>query len=134
MLGAAVTTAIFCDNVRIGSTGNGSYLCWDMPEGKYRIATAQHTISGVVKAAAGEEFTAIIVDSNTGRRSTEAAIATEKGAYTIQDFLELNVSPGNTYYIKQYPRGGGFSFEIMNANDGEAAIRKGKEPKFNLTR
>ena len=56
MLGAAVTTSIFCNNVLIGSTGNGGYLCWDMPEGKYRIATAQHNLSGTVGVAAGEEI------------------------------------------------------------------------------
>jgi len=134
MLGAAVTTYIFCNNVRIGSTGNGSYLCWDMPEGTYRIATVQHTLSGKAGVAEGEEFTATIVDSNTGRRYTQTAIAAEKGAYTIQDFLEIDVTPGSTYYIKQYPRSGGFSFEIMNSEDGEQAIRKGKAPKVNLTK
>ena len=133
MLGAAVTTYIFCNNVRIGSTGNGSYLCWDMPEGTYRIATTQHVISGKV-GVAGEEKTITVYVINTGRSYTEKVIASDKGGYTIQDIYELNVSPGNIYYVKQYPRGGGFSFEIMDAKDGEKAIRKMKEPKVNLTR
>jgi hypothetical protein len=134
MLGAAVTTTIFCNNVRIGSTGNGSYLCWDMPEGQYRIATAQHVLSGKTGVAEGEEFTATVVDRNTGRSYTEVAIAAEKGAYSIQDSLAINVTPGNTYYIKQYPRFGGFFFEIMNEKDGETAIRKIKVPKVDSTR
>lgn len=43
MTGAAVKTKVYCNETLIGTTGNGSYLCFDMLEGTYHIGTTQHT-------------------------------------------------------------------------------------------
>ncbi len=104
MTGAAVKTSIYCDDVLIGNTGNNSYLCWDMPEGTYRIGTTQHT-----------------------RLYGDAAI----GSAGEEDVFVVKVSAGKTYYIRQYPRFGGFSFKSMNTKDGEKAVKKRKMPKVN---
>ena len=102
MVGSAVKTSIFCDGVLIGNTGNGSYLCWDMPSGMCRIATTQHKHQTTALGTAGEE-----------------------------EVFVVKVTPGKTYYIRQYPRYGGFSFELMSVADGEKAIKKKKAPKVN---
>lgn len=104
MTGAAVKTKIYCNGVLTGTTGNNSYLCWDAPEGIYRIGTTQQTrlYTGADVGSAGDE-----------------------------DAFVVKVTPGKTYYIKQYPRFGGFTFELMSAKDGEKAVKKKKAPKVN---
>ena len=102
MVGAAVKTSVFCDDVLIGNTGNDSYLCWDMPEGTYRIATTQHKHQTTALGTAGDE-----------------------------EVFVVKVTPGKTYYIRQYPRFGGFSFELMSPADGVKSLKKKKAPKVN---
>ena len=100
--GSAVKTAIYCNDVLIGNTANGSYLCWDVEEGMYTIANTQHVRSG-----------------NT--------LGTGSG----EDVFRINVKNGKTYYLKQVPHFGGISFEILNNNDGEKSINGRKKPKVN---
>jgi hypothetical protein len=104
MTGAAVKTKVYCNETLIGTTGNGSYLCFDMLEGTYHIGTTQHTrlYSGAAIGSAGEE-----------------------------DVFVIKVTPGKTYYVKQYPRFGGFSFELMSSQEGKKAVNKRKTPKVN---
>lgn len=102
MLGASVKTSIFCNDVLIGNTGNDSYLCWDVPEGVYTIGTTQFAHAGITLGAAAGE-----------------------------DVFVVKATAGKIYYIKQYPRFGGFAFELLNQKKGEKAIKRKKSPKLN---
>lgn len=102
MTGAAVQTSIYCDDVHIGKTGNNSYLCWDMPEGTYQIGTTQRT-----------------------RLYGDGAV----GSGSDEDVVVVKITPGKIYYIKQYPRFGGFSFKILSQSQGEDAVVRRKMPR-----
>ena len=101
--GAAVKTSIFCDDVLIGSTANGSYLCWDIAEG-------QHTVGNTQFAHAGATL----------------------GAGTGEDIVRINVKEGQKYYIKISPKYvGGMEFNILSPKEGEKIIKGRKKPKLN---
>ena len=100
--GSAVKTAIYCNDVLVGNTANGSYLCWDVEEGMYTIGNTQHVHSG-----------------NT--------LGTASG----EDVFRINVKNGKTYYLKQVPHFGGISFQMLNTDEGEKSIKGRKKPTVN---
>jgi hypothetical protein len=100
--GGAVSTSLFCDDVLIGKTGGNGFLCWDVEEGKHTIGNTQLIHAGATLGAANNE-----------------------------DLFIVNAKLGKTYYIKQYPRMGGFSFEFMDNKNGENFLRGKSNPKIN---
>lgn len=100
--GGAVSTSLFCDNVLIGKTGGNGFLCWDVEEGKHTIGNTQLIHAGATLGAANNE-----------------------------DIFVINAKPGKTYYIKQYPRFGGFSFEFLDNNQGERFLKGKSNPRQN---
>lgn len=100
--GGAITTSLFCDDVLMGKTGGNGFLCWDVEEGKHVIGNTQIINAGVTLGAAYNE-----------------------------DLFVINAKPGKTYYIKQYPRIGGFSFEFLDNKQGENFLRGKSNPKIN---
>ena len=100
--GGAVSTSLFCDDVLIGKTGGNGFLCWDVEEGKHVIGNTQLIHAGATLGAANNE-----------------------------DLFVINAKPGKIYFIKQYPRIGGFSFEFMNNKQGESFLRGKSSPKIN---
>ena len=100
--GAAVKTAIYCNDILIGNTANGSYLSWDVEEGLYIIGNTQHVHAG-----------------NT------------LGSASGEDIFRINVKKGKTYYLKQRPHFGGMGFEMLSSEDGKQAIDGRKKPKVN---
>lgn len=101
-VGSAVKTAIYCNDVLVGNTANGSYLCWDLEEGMYVIGNTQHVHNG-----------------NT------------LGSASGEDVFRINVKKGKTYYLRQSPHFGGISFVIMDTKEGENTIKSRKKPKVN---
>ena len=100
--GGAVSTSLFCDDVLIGKTGGNGFLCWDVEEGKHVIGNTQLIHAGATLGAAHNE-----------------------------DIFVINAKPGKTYYIKQYPRFGGFSFEFLDNNQGEKFLKVKSNPRQN---
>lgn len=100
--GGAVSTSVFCNDVLIGKTGGNGYLCWDVTEGKYRIGNTQLIHAGATLGTAHNE-----------------------------DLFVINAKPGKTYYIRQYPRLGGFSFEFLDNKKGETYLKGKSGPKIN---
>lgn len=101
-VGSAVKTAIFCNDVLVGNTANGSYLCWDVEEGIYIIGNTQHVHNG-----------------------------TTLGAASGEDIFRINVKAGKTYYLRQVPHFGGISFELIDNLEGEKSIQSRKRPTVN---
>lgn len=101
-VGSAVKTAIYCNDVLVGNTANGSYLCWDVEEGMYIIGNTQHVHNG-----------------------------TTLGSASGEDVFRINVKKGKTYYLKQVPHFGGISFEIMDKEDGKKSVKSRKKPTVN---
>jgi hypothetical protein len=100
--GGGVSTSLFCDDVLIGKTGGNGFLCWDVEEGKHTIGNTQLIHAGATLGAAHNE-----------------------------DLFVINAKPGKIYYIKQYPRLGGFSFEFLDNNQGERFLKGKSNPKQN---
>ena len=101
--GGGVKTSIFCDNVLVGSTINGSYLCWDVAEG-------MHTVGNTQFAHAGATL----------------------GAGSAEDIVNINVKDGHIYYIKISPKSlGGMDFKILSTTEGEQNIKGRKKPTLN---
>ena len=100
--GGAVSTSLFCDDILIGKTGGNGFLCWDVVEGKHTIGNTQLIHAGATLGAANNE-----------------------------DLFIINAKPSKTYYIKQYPRMGGFSFEFLDNKQGENFLRGKSNPKIN---
>jgi hypothetical protein len=100
--GGAVSTSLFCDDVLIGKTGGNGFLCWDVEEGKHTIGNTQLIHAGATLGAAKSE-----------------------------DLFIINAKPGKTYYIKQYPRIVGFSFEFLDNKLGENFLKGKSNPKIN---
>lgn len=100
--GGAVSTSLFCDDILIGKTGGNGFLCWDVEAGKHTIGNTQIINAGITLGAANHE-----------------------------DLFVINAKPGKTYYIKQYPRIGGFSFDYMDNKQGENFLRGKSTPKIN---
>lgn len=100
--GGAVSTSLFCDDVLIGKTGGNGFLCWDVEEGKHIIGNTQLIHAGATLGAANNE-----------------------------DLFIINAKPGKTYYIKQYPRLGGFSFEFIENKEGVRFLKGKSDPKQN---
>lgn len=100
--GGAVSTSLFCDDVLIGKTGGNGFLCWDVEEGKHRIGNTQLIHAGATLGAANNE-----------------------------DLFVINAKLGKTYYIKQYPRMGGFSFEFLENKEGIKFLKGKSNPKQN---
>jgi hypothetical protein len=100
--GGAVSTSIFCNDILIGKTGGNGYLCWDVEEGKYTIGNTQLIHSGSTLGSANSE-----------------------------DIFVVNAKSGKTYYIKEYPRRGGFSFEFLDNKEGEKFLKGKSGPKIN---
>jgi hypothetical protein len=100
--GGAVSTSVYCNNVLIGKTGGNGFLCWDVEEGKHVIGNTQLIHAGATLGSAHNE-----------------------------DLFVINAKPGKTYYIKQYPRFGGFSFEFLDNKEGEAFLKGKSKPKQN---
>jgi hypothetical protein len=100
--GGAVSTSLFCDDVLIGKTGGNGFLCWDVEEGKHTIGNTQLIHNGSTLGAAKSE-----------------------------DLFIINAKPGKTYYIKQYPRIVGFSFEFLDNVQGERFLKGKSNPKQN---
>ena len=65
-------------------------------------------------------------DMPEGKYCFSTAKCGAEGKNGKETSLEIDVTPGNTYYIKVYPTGIGFCLEIMNAIDGGKAIKKTK--------
>jgi hypothetical protein len=101
-VGSAVKTAIFCNDILVGNTANGSYLCWDVEEGICVIGNTQHVHNG-----------------------------TTLGSASGEDVFRINVKKGKTYYLKQVPHFGGISFEIMDKEEGEKSVKSRKKPTIN---
>ena len=101
-VGSAVKTAIYCNDVLVGNTANGSYLCWDVEEGMYIIGNTQHVHNG-----------------------------TTLGSASGEDVFRINVKKGKTYYLRQSPHFGGISFEIIDNAEGEKSIKSRKKPTVN---
>jgi hypothetical protein len=100
--GGAVSTSLFCDDVLIGKTGGNGFLCWDVEVGKHTIGNTQLIHNGSTLGSAHNE-----------------------------DLFVINAKPGKTYYIKQYPRFGGFSFEFLDNVQGERFLKGKSNPKQN---
>jgi len=101
-VGSAVKTAIYCNDILVGNTANGSYLCWDVEEGMYVIGNTQHVHNG-----------------------------TTLGTASGEDVFRINVKKGKTYYLKQVPHFGGISFEIIDNEEGEKSVKSRKKPTVN---
>jgi hypothetical protein len=101
-VGSAVKTAIFCNDILIGNTINGSYLCWDIEEGTYVLGNTQFAHNG-----------------------------TTLGAGSGEDVFKINVKKGKTYYLRLSPHFGGLDFEILDTKRGEREIKGRKKPKLN---
>ena len=101
-VGSAVKTAIFCNDILVGNTANGSYLCWDVEEGICVIGNTQHVHNG-----------------------------TTLGSASGEDVFRINVKKGKTYYLKQVPHFGGISFELMDKEEGEKSVKSRKKPTIN---
>jgi hypothetical protein len=100
--GGAVQTSIFCNDLLMGKTGGNGYLCWDVIEGKYTIGNTQLIHAGITLGTANNE-----------------------------DLFIINAKAGKTYYIKQYPRFGGFSFDFLENTIGEEFLQGKSKPKIN---
>jgi len=100
--GGAVSTSLYCNNLLIGKTGGNGFLCWDVEEGKHTIGNTQLIHNGSTLGSANNE-----------------------------DLFIINAKAGKTYYIKQYPRFGGFSFEFLNNQEGERFLKGKSSPKQN---
>lgn len=100
--GGAVSTSIFCNDILIGKTGGNGFLCWDVEEGKYTIGNTQLIHAGSTLGSANNE-----------------------------DVFTINAKAGRIYYLRQYPRLGGFSFEILNKEKGESYLKGKSAPKVN---
>ena len=101
-VGGGVKTSIFCNDVLVGSTLNGSYLCWDTDEGTNVIGNTQFVHNG-----------------------------STLGAGSGEDVFKINVKKGETYYLKLSPHLGGIDFEILDDKIGERLIKGRKKPKIN---
>ena len=86
----------------MGKTGGNGYLCWDVLEGKYTIGNTQLIHAGITLGTANNE-----------------------------DLFIINAKAGKTYYIKQYPRFGGFSFDFLDNTSGEEFLKGKSKPKVN---
>ena len=100
--GGAVSTSLFCDDVLMGKTGGNGFLCWDVEEGKHVVGNTQLIHAGATLGAANNE-----------------------------DLFVINAKPGKIYFIKQYPRMGGFSFEFMDNKEGGKFLKGKSTPKIN---
>jgi hypothetical protein len=100
---AGLRYPIFCDNVLVGSTKNGSYLCWDVKDGMHIIGNTHFTHSN-----------------------------SKLGSDSAENIVKINVKEGNSYYLKLSPKiFKGMVFKILSSEEGELNIKGRKKPKLN---